>query len=99
MAATLSACVSSPSAIHSFDSLAPGGRSSTSTTLSSAGGAGAALGSGDGPALASAPSRASSAQSTEHLRPWEVTALGKRIGGGSFGKVGRMGWCMHERGF
>ncbi len=93
-AATLFAGVSSPSGVHSFDPLAPGGRSSTSTTLSSAGGAGAALGSGDGRALAPAPSRASSAQYTEHLRPWEVRweefAFVRKIGGGSFGKVG--GW-------
>ncbi len=101
-AATLSAGISSPSGVHSFDPLVPGSRRSTSTTLSLAGGAGAALGSGDGRVLAPAPSRTSSTEYADHLRPWEVRweelALGKQIGGGSFGKVGGGGgWGGHTR--
>ncbi len=70
--------VSSPAGMHIFDPLAPGGRSGSLTAVNSWSSA--------------APSRASSAKYTEHLRPWEVQweefACVKQIGGGSFGKVG-----------
>ncbi len=81
--------------MHSFDPLAPGGRSSASTAVSSS--------SAPAPAatLAPAPSRASSAQSTEHLRPWEVRweefDFVKQIGGGSFGKASFLFLCKERR--
>jgi hypothetical protein len=81
--ATPSPGVSSPSGVHSFDPLAPGGRSGSLSAVSSG--------------ASAAPSRASSAKYTEHLRPWEVRweefAFVRKIGGGSFGKVGG---CLGE---
>ena len=75
--ATLSAGVSSPAGVHSFDPLGPGGRSGSLTAINSG--------------ASTAPSRASSAKYTEHLRPWEVQweefTFVKQIGGGSFGRA------------
>ena len=63
--------------MHSFDPLAPGGRSGSLSAVNSG--------------ASAAPSPASSIKYTENLRPWEVYweefAFTRQIGGGSFGKA------------